>query len=177
MPAARTSPHARQSVTTEPRRQLIAKYDPVERDRRNRPRGRAGEEFVVEHERRQLAGIGRQDLCRRVRWIDSGRGGRWRRLRRAALRPHRHRSAHRSEDDKRIGARCSSSQGTKSRYRNSGRRIGGSTACAYSPRRQESLPWPCLSMACRICGRNCGTLRSEPCLGGTINHFKARCAS
>lgn len=52
-----------------PLRRLIAKYDPVERDRRNRALGRAGEEFVVEIERRQLAGIGRQDFSRRVRWI------------------------------------------------------------------------------------------------------------
>lgn len=42
-------------------RRLIAKFDPVERDRRNRSLGRAGEEFVIELERRQLASLGRQD--------------------------------------------------------------------------------------------------------------------
>jgi len=39
-------------------RRLIAKFDPVERDLRNRALGRAGEEFVVELERRQLADLG-----------------------------------------------------------------------------------------------------------------------
>ncbi|MFP5210289.1 MAG: DUF3883 domain-containing protein [Acidobacteriota bacterium] len=57
-----------------PLRRLMAKYDPVERDRRNRALGRAGEEFVVELERRQLAGLGRQDLSRRVRWIADEEG-------------------------------------------------------------------------------------------------------
>lgn len=55
-------------------RRLIAKYDPVERDLRNRALGRAGEEFVVDIERRQLAGIGRQDLSRKVRWIADEEG-------------------------------------------------------------------------------------------------------
>jgi hypothetical protein len=66
---------------TEPReqmpaalRRLIAKYDPVERDRRNRALGRAGEEFVVELERRQLTRIGREDLSRRIRWIADEEG-------------------------------------------------------------------------------------------------------
>lgn len=55
-------------------RRLIAKYDPVERDRRNYALGRAGEEFVVELERRQLAGLGRHDLSRNVRWIADEEG-------------------------------------------------------------------------------------------------------
>jgi hypothetical protein len=55
-------------------RRLIAKYDPVERDRRNRALARAGEEFVLELERRQLTGQGRQDLSRRVRWIADEEG-------------------------------------------------------------------------------------------------------
>jgi hypothetical protein len=50
-------------------RRLIAKFDPVERDRRNRSLGRAGEEFVI-----QLAGLGRQDLSRKVRWIADEEG-------------------------------------------------------------------------------------------------------
>lgn len=50
-------------------RRLIRKFDPVERDRRNRALGQAGEEFVLELERRQLTELGRQDLSRRVRWI------------------------------------------------------------------------------------------------------------
>jgi hypothetical protein len=50
-------------------RRLIGKFDPVERDLRNRALGRAGEEFVLEVERRQLADAGRPDLSRRVRWV------------------------------------------------------------------------------------------------------------
>jgi hypothetical protein len=49
--------------------QLIRKFDPVERDNRNRALGRAGESFVLEVERRQLAKLQRSDLCERVRWI------------------------------------------------------------------------------------------------------------
>ena len=66
---------------TEPReqmpaalRRLIAKYDPMERDRRNRALGRAGEEFVLEVEHRRLAGQGRLDLSRNVRWIADEEG-------------------------------------------------------------------------------------------------------
>ena len=49
--------------------QLIRKFDPVERDNRNRALGRAGESFVLEVERRQLAKLQRSDLSERVRWI------------------------------------------------------------------------------------------------------------
>lgn len=55
-------------------RRLIAKYDPVERDRRNRALGRAGEEFVIELERRRLAELGRQDLSHKIRWIADEEG-------------------------------------------------------------------------------------------------------
>jgi hypothetical protein len=50
-------------------RKLVRKFDPVERDHRNRSLGRAGELFVLEVERRQLAQIGRADLAKRVRWV------------------------------------------------------------------------------------------------------------
>ena len=50
-------------------RRLVRKFDPVERDHRNRSLGKAGEEFVVDVERRQLTGAGRSDLARKVRWI------------------------------------------------------------------------------------------------------------
>jgi hypothetical protein len=53
----------------EPLRRLIRKFDPVERDHRNRSLGKAGEEFVVELERRQLAEVDRPDLARKVRWV------------------------------------------------------------------------------------------------------------
>jgi hypothetical protein len=53
----------------EPLRRLIRKFDPVERDHRNRSLGKAGEEFVVDIERRQLTDAGRADLARKIRWI------------------------------------------------------------------------------------------------------------
>jgi hypothetical protein len=49
--------------------QLLRKFDPVERDNRNRALGRAGESFVLEVERRQLTKLQRSDLAHRVRWI------------------------------------------------------------------------------------------------------------
>ena len=50
-------------------KQLLRKFDPVERDSRNRALGRAGESFVLDVERRQLAKLQRYDLSDRVRWI------------------------------------------------------------------------------------------------------------
>ena len=50
-------------------RRLIRKFDPVERDHRNRSLGKAGEGFVVDIERRRLAGADRADLARKVRWV------------------------------------------------------------------------------------------------------------
>src|SRR5208282_5850715 len=46
-------------------RRLIRKFDPVERDHRNRSLGKSGEEFVVHLERRQLTGADRSDLARK----------------------------------------------------------------------------------------------------------------
>lgn len=48
---------------------LVRKFDPVERDHRNRALGKAGEAFVVDLERRQLIEAARPDLARKVRWI------------------------------------------------------------------------------------------------------------
>jgi hypothetical protein len=48
---------------------LVRKFDPVARDFRNRQLGRAGEEFVVDLERRRLFGESRPDLARKVRWV------------------------------------------------------------------------------------------------------------
>lgn len=50
-------------------KRLIRKFDPLERDHRNCALGKAGEEFVVNLERRQLAGAGHSDLARKVRWV------------------------------------------------------------------------------------------------------------
>jgi hypothetical protein len=48
---------------------LVKKYDPVERDFRNRSLGRAGEAFVLEVERKKLAKVERPDLAKKVRWV------------------------------------------------------------------------------------------------------------
>ena len=48
---------------------LVSKFDPIERDQRNRALGRAGEEFVVAVERRRLAESNRTDLALNVRWV------------------------------------------------------------------------------------------------------------
>jgi hypothetical protein len=48
---------------------LVRKFDPVERDHRNRSLGKAGESFIVDLERRQLALADRPDLARKVRWV------------------------------------------------------------------------------------------------------------
>ena len=50
-------------------RRLVRKFDPVVRDYRNRSLGKAGEEFVVELDRRQLTDSDRSDLARKVRWV------------------------------------------------------------------------------------------------------------
>ena len=52
------------------------KYDVAERDARNRALGRAGEELVLNHERRQLDAAGRRDLAAKVRWtaVEDGDG-------------------------------------------------------------------------------------------------------
>jgi hypothetical protein len=52
-----------------PLRRLIRKFDPVERDHRNRALGKAGEEFVLDLERRRLTAADRSDLARRIRWV------------------------------------------------------------------------------------------------------------
>jgi hypothetical protein len=49
-------------------RQLMAKFDPVERDHRNRSLGKAGEEFAFDLERKRLHDGKRPDLARKVRW-------------------------------------------------------------------------------------------------------------
>lgn len=48
---------------------LVQKFDPVERDHRNRSLGKAGEAFVVDLERHQLTKADRPDLARKVRWV------------------------------------------------------------------------------------------------------------
>jgi hypothetical protein len=50
-------------------RHLVRKFDPVERDYRNRALGKAGERFVLDLERRSLTEADRRDLAGRVRWV------------------------------------------------------------------------------------------------------------
>lgn len=50
-------------------RRLVRKFDPVERDHRNRALGKAGEEFVFHLERNRLSAQDRSDLARKVRWV------------------------------------------------------------------------------------------------------------
>ncbi len=48
---------------------LVWKFDPVERDHRNRSLGRAGEAFVLEIEKQRLQETERPDLAQKVRWV------------------------------------------------------------------------------------------------------------
>ena len=50
-------------------KRLIRKFDPVERDHRNRALGKAGESFVLEVEQQRLTALNRRDLAREVRWV------------------------------------------------------------------------------------------------------------
>ena len=50
-------------------KRVIRRFDPAQRDARNRELGTAGEELVFESERRHLHDLGQRDLSREVRWI------------------------------------------------------------------------------------------------------------
>jgi hypothetical protein len=53
---------------------LVRKFNPVERDFRNRRLGRDGEELVFHHERQRLEQLDRPDLAKKVRWISEELG-------------------------------------------------------------------------------------------------------
>lgn len=53
---------------------LIRKFDPVERDFRNRTLGEAGEQRVFELECQRLMSAARADLARKVRWVSKEDG-------------------------------------------------------------------------------------------------------
>ena len=53
---------------------LIRKFNPVERDFRNRKLGKEGEELVFHHEREKLQRLDRPDLAKKVRWISEELG-------------------------------------------------------------------------------------------------------
>ncbi len=48
---------------------LVRKYDPVDRESRNRALGKYGEEFVIGVERKSLVESDRKDLAAKVRWV------------------------------------------------------------------------------------------------------------
>jgi len=50
-------------------RRLAERYDPAERDEFNRSLGRAGEQMVIEFERKRLRQAGRDDLAGDIRWV------------------------------------------------------------------------------------------------------------
>jgi hypothetical protein len=59
---------------TEALNRLVRKYDPAERDARNRALGKEGEALVLEHERVRLIGGGRNDLANKIEWTSQVRG-------------------------------------------------------------------------------------------------------
>jgi hypothetical protein len=67
-------PVAAEQPVPERLRRLVRKFDPVERDHRNRSLGKAGEAFVVDVERKRLAEAHCEGLARKVRWISEEEG-------------------------------------------------------------------------------------------------------
>lgn len=53
---------------------LVRKFDPIERDNRNRALGKAGEEFVLDVERHRLRTADRDDFARKIRWVSAEDG-------------------------------------------------------------------------------------------------------
>jgi hypothetical protein len=53
---------------------LVRKFDPVERDFRNRSLGKAGEEMIFTFERQNLIAHDRSDLARKVKWVSQEMG-------------------------------------------------------------------------------------------------------
>jgi hypothetical protein len=63
------------AVVDAPRlRRLMGKFDPAQRDARNRELGRRGEERILAGERLRLKVADRPDLARRVRWVSQEDG-------------------------------------------------------------------------------------------------------
>lgn len=53
---------------------LVRKFNPVERDFRNRKLGHDGEELVIHFERQRLEASDRPDLARKIRWVSEEDG-------------------------------------------------------------------------------------------------------
>lgn len=67
-------PSSADAKETEALRRLVRKFDPAERDARNRTLGRQGEALVLAHERVRLLSAGRGDLERKLEWTSDVRG-------------------------------------------------------------------------------------------------------
>lgn len=65
------APVANTEVGPKPERleRLVRKFDPTERDYRNRALGKAGEALILDFERARLASEERKDLASKVRWV------------------------------------------------------------------------------------------------------------
>lgn len=61
-------------IEPKPLRRLVRKYDPAERDARNRTLGKQGEELVFNNERARLISVGRKDLASKVQWTSEELG-------------------------------------------------------------------------------------------------------
>lgn len=68
------SPSPDDRIETPALRRLIGRFDPAERDARNRRLGEQGEALVFAHERRLLIARGRDDLASKVEWTSKERG-------------------------------------------------------------------------------------------------------
>lgn len=58
----------------EPLNRLVRKFDPAERDARNRKLGRQGEERILKFEHARLTESGRNDLARKIEWVSDVEG-------------------------------------------------------------------------------------------------------
>jgi hypothetical protein len=69
-------PQVSPKEASEPERlqRLVRKFDPAERDARNRSLGKRGEELVLLYEQSHLKTNGRADLAREVEWTSEERG-------------------------------------------------------------------------------------------------------
>ena len=62
------------TVVPDAMRRLVRKFDPAERDARNRRLGRSGEQLVFWSEQSNLRSAGRTDLARKIRWVSEEDG-------------------------------------------------------------------------------------------------------
>jgi hypothetical protein len=67
-------PMTNEAKETDRLRRLVRKFDPAERDARNRTLGKQGEELILAHERQRLIAGERADLARKLEWTSEERG-------------------------------------------------------------------------------------------------------